>query len=126
MCFNLVKVLQTLMLKLRVTSPLSPPSLSVCFFLLSHLCCTLRSGVVRHQSDDQAGLCEQEEGLHHGGGCDDVISMRLSQQEGVSREQQQSRRPAEAPAGCGVGEAEPLRAGQQHEVQNDTQCESYK
>lgn len=65
-------------------------------------------GVIRHQQDDPSGQCEQEEGLHHGGGHDDVISVRLSQQESVSGEQQQSGRAAQAPAGRGVGTAESL------------------
>lgn len=54
---------------------------------------------------------EQEAGLHHGGGRDDVTGLRLAQQEGVSGERQQSGRAAEASAGRRVGAAEPLKTG---------------
>lgn len=68
----------------------------------------MHAGIIGHQPDDPAGLREQEEGLHHGGWRDDVTSVRLPQQEGVSRERQQSGRAAEASAGRRVRAAESL------------------
>ena len=78
------------------------------YTLIHALLSFLFSGAVGHQPDDPAGLRQQEEGLHHGGGRADVIGVRLPQQEGVSGERQQPRRAAEAAAGRRVGAAEPV------------------
>lgn len=83
--------------------------------LTHHLCVfvspslSLPPGLIGHQPHDQAGLSKQEAGLHHGGRCDHVISVRLPQQEIVSGERQQSRCAAEASAGGRVWAAESLK-----------------